>query len=53
MKKFKSIWRRTGITRDEFSHNKQGVITYAQEKNQKGWTREVQVEYKTVELKDS
>lgn len=50
MKARKDVWKRTGKTREEFSHNKKGIITLAQEVNDKGWTRDVQIAYRTVEL---
>ena len=42
-------WKRTGTVDYKYSFNKGGIITYAQEQNDKGWTRFVAVGYKTVE----
>lgn len=43
-------WKRTGVTSQELSHNKKGVITLATEKAGNR-TRQVQVGYKSVEVK--
>lgn len=41
-------WKRTGKTTQELSHNKGGTITFAEEVNEKGHKRLVQIEYKTI-----
>jgi hypothetical protein len=47
-KDLRHSWRRTGKTAQELSFNQKGVITLAEEVNEKGHKRMIQVEYKSV-----
>ena len=47
-KDFRHSWKRTGKTTQENSFNQKGIIILAEEVNEKGHKRMVQVEYKSV-----
>ena len=47
-KDLRHSWRRTGKTTQENSFNQKGIIILAEEVNEKGHKRMVQVEHKSV-----